>query len=151
MRNESLNMEKINLSLHKGEGERHFSHRSPGSHDHLLLYEEDRKRRIKGVLFGNAWRNLPISKRGSQDMPYFPESVLERAKQFEIALVASGDFFDVFCKFIEKADVAETMLDSMMTQTGRVDFTQIARMGGASRREDWAQNPIRREGREDSL
>jgi len=119
--------------------------------DHLLLYEEDRKKRIKGVLFGNAWRNLPISKRGSQDMPYFPESVLERAKQFEIALVASGDFFDVFCRFIEKADVAETMLDSMMTQTGRVDFTQVARMGGASRKEDWAQNPVSRDGREDGL
>jgi len=107
--------------------------------DHLLLYEEDRKTRIKGVLLGNAWKNLPVSKRDSKDMPYFPESVLERAKQFEIALVASGDFFDVFCKFIEKADIAESILDSMLTQTGRVDFAQALSTGGSSRKVDWAQ------------
>jgi hypothetical protein len=90
--------------------------------DHLLLYEEDTKSRIKGVIFGNAWRNMQISKRDSKDMPYFPESLLERSRQFDIALVASCDFFDVFCKFIEKADGADGILHSMMTQTGRVQF-----------------------------
>lgn len=90
--------------------------------DHLLLYEEDRKARIKGVIFGNAWRNMELAKRDSREMPYFPESLVERAKQFEIALVSSGAFFDAFCRFIEKADLAEGIFDAMMTQTGRVQF-----------------------------
>jgi hypothetical protein len=102
--------------------------------DHLLLYEEDTRTRIKGVLFGNAWKNLPISKRDLEGMPCFPESVLERAKQFEIGLVASGDIFDAFCAFIEKAEVAEIIFDSMLRQTGRVNFTQALRMGGAGRK-----------------
>jgi hypothetical protein len=119
--------------------------------DHLLLYEEDRKTRIKGVLLGNAWKNLPVSKRDSKDMPYFPPGVLERAKQFEIALVASADFFDVFCKFIEKAEVADPIFDSVMTQTGRVNFTEALNMSGTSRKADWAQNRISREGKEDGL
>jgi hypothetical protein len=119
--------------------------------DHLLLYEEEKKTRIKGVLLGNAWRNLPVSKRDSQDMPYFPESVLERAKQFGIALVASGDLFDAFCKFIEKAEVAEIIFASMMTQTGRVNFTQALKMGGASLKEGWARSPSAGDGKEDGL
>jgi hypothetical protein len=90
--------------------------------DHLLLYEEDTKSRIKGVLFGNAWRTMQLSKRDSQDMPYFSESVLERGKQFDVALVASCDFFDAFCRFIEKAEGADEIFHSMMTQTGRVQF-----------------------------
>ena len=108
--------------------------------DHLLLYEENTKTRIKGVLLGNAWKNLPVAKRDSQEMPYFPESVAERAKQFEIALVASSDFFDVFCTFIEKAEVADIIFASMMRQTGRVSFAQALRMGGASRKEDWSEH-----------
>jgi len=119
--------------------------------DHLLLYEEDTKTRIKGVLLGNAWKNLPVSKRDSQGMPCFPESVLERAKQFEIALVASPDFFDAFCTFIEKADVAEIIFDSMMRQTGRVNFTPAVRMGGAGQKEDWAHNPSAGDGKENRL
>jgi hypothetical protein len=90
--------------------------------DHSLLYEEDTKSRIKAVLFGNAWRSMQLSKRDSKDMPYFSESVLDRARQFDIALVASCDFFDVFCKFIEKADGADGILQAMVTQTGRVRF-----------------------------
>jgi len=103
--------------------------------DHLLLYEEDTRSRIKGVIFGNAWRNMQLSKRDSKDMPYFSESVQERAKQFDIALVASCDFFDVFCKFIEKADGADGILHSMMTQIGRVRFgTRVEASRSAARR-----------------
>ena len=102
--------------------------------DHLLLYEEDTRSRIKGVLFGNAWRNMQLSKRDSIDMLYFSESVQERAKQFDIALVASCDFFGVFCKFIEKADGADGILHSMMTQTGRVQFgTRVEASRSAAR------------------
>jgi hypothetical protein len=119
--------------------------------DHLLLHEEETKTRIKGVLLGNAWKNLPVAKRDSQDMPYFPESVLERAKQFEIALVASGDFFEAFCTFIEKADVAAIIFDSMMRQTGRVNFTQALSMGGPSRKEDGRQHRSAGDGQEDGL
>jgi hypothetical protein len=104
--------------------------------DHLLLYEEDRKTRIKGVLLGNAWKNLPVSKRDSKHMPYFPESVLERAEQFDIALVASGDFFDAFCKFIETADVAKPIFDAMVTQRGRVNFAQALETGSTGQEGD---------------
>jgi hypothetical protein len=101
-----------------------------------LLYEEDRKTRIKGVLLGNAWKNLPVSKRDSKHMPYFPESVLERAEQFDIALVASGDFFDAFCKFIETADVAKPIFDAMVTQRGRVNFAQALETGSTGQEGD---------------
>jgi hypothetical protein len=76
----------------------------------------------KGVLLGNAWRNLPLSERGETDTPIFPDNVVKHAAQREIALVGAVDFLEVFCRFLKGEVPGEAVLDAMITQSGIVDF-----------------------------
>ena len=78
-----------------------------------------------GVLFGNAWRNLPISQRGKSNTPVFPDNVVKHAAQREIALVGASDFLEVFCRFLKGEVSGEAILDAVTTQSGIVDFRRI--------------------------
>jgi hypothetical protein len=89
---------------------------------HVLKFVETENREGKGVLFGNAWRNLPLSKRGTTDTPIFPDNVVKHAAQREIALVGANDFLEVFCRFLKGEVSGEAILDTVITQSGVVDF-----------------------------
>jgi hypothetical protein len=79
----------------------------------------------KGILFGNAWRNLPLSERGETNSPIFPDNVVKHAAQREIALVGADEFLQVFCRFLKGEVSGEAVLDAMSTQSGIVDFRRI--------------------------
>jgi hypothetical protein len=89
---------------------------------HVLKFITAENRDGKGVLFGNAWRNLPLSERGGADTPIFPDNVVKHAVQREIALVAADDFLEVFCPLLQGEVSGEAVLDAMLTQSGIVDF-----------------------------
>jgi hypothetical protein len=89
---------------------------------HVLKFIQAESRDGKGVLLGNAWRNLPVSERGRTDTPVFPDNVVKHAAQREIALVGAYDFLEVFCRFLRDEISAEAILDAMMMQSGIVDF-----------------------------
>lgn len=94
---------------------------------HVLKFNEARNREGKGVLLGNAWRNLPLSERGKKDTPVFPDNVVKHAAQRQIALVGSHEFLEVFCRFLRGEVTGEAILDVMVTQSGIVDFPEDAR------------------------
>jgi hypothetical protein len=92
---------------------------------HVLKFITAENRDGKGVLFGNAWRNLPLSERGGTDTPIFPDNVVKHAAQRGIALVAADDFLEVFCRFLKGEVSGEAVLDAMSSQSGIVDFPRI--------------------------
>jgi hypothetical protein len=92
---------------------------------HVLKFITAENRNGKGVLLGNAWRNLPLSERGETDTPIFPDNVVKHAAQREIALVGANDFLEVFCRFLKGEVSGEAVLDAMSTQSGIVDFRRI--------------------------
>ncbi|GGF07506.1 hypothetical protein GCM10011611_11200 [Aliidongia dinghuensis] len=93
---------------------------------HVLKFLETDKPDGKGVLLGNAWRNLPPSERGAADTPVFPTNVVKHAVQREIALVGAADFLCAFCEFLEGKMSGEAILDAMLTQSGIVDFRRTS-------------------------
>lgn len=92
---------------------------------HVLKFIAAEDRNGKGVLLGNAWRNLPLSERGKTDTPIFPDNVVKHAAQREIALVGANDFLEMFCRFLKGEVSGEAVLDAMSTQSGIVDFRRI--------------------------
>jgi hypothetical protein len=92
---------------------------------HVLKFIETENRGGKGVLLGNAWRNLPLSERGKSGTPVFPDNVVKHAIQREIALVDAGEFLEVFCRFLKGELPGAAILDAMMMQSGVVNFMTV--------------------------
>lgn len=92
--------------------------------DYLLRYQEDTGKQCKGILFGNAWRSNTPKDRNSNDTPEFPSNVVHRAEDWNIALVPSTTFFQVFMEFLENSK-GEEILDAITTQTGTVIFNKL--------------------------
>ncbi|MBN3755910.1 hypothetical protein G3N95_23395 [Paraburkholderia sp. Tr-20389] len=88
--------------------------------DYLLRYEEDEGSAGKGILFGNAWRELPPEERDTNDQPIFPENVRKRALQLDIALVSTVEFFKAFCAFLEGRVDGARVLDWLTESVGIV-------------------------------
>lgn len=90
--------------------------------DYVLKYEEDEGTAGKGILFGNAWRDLPPSERNTKDKPIFPGNVIERAQQFGVSLVSSVDLFHAFSRFLNKELSAEAILSRIAHANGVADL-----------------------------
>jgi hypothetical protein len=89
---------------------------------HVLKFVENENREGKGILFGNAFRNLPPGERGKAGIAVFPDNVVKHATQREIALVGASDFLEAFCRFLKGELPGAAILDAMMTQNGIVNF-----------------------------
>lgn len=86
--------------------------------DYLLQVEADTGVKGKGILFGNAWRSIPVSERDTNDKPYFPQNVVERAIREDISLVSSWDFFQAFMLFSDGKIKGSLVLDAVTTPKG---------------------------------
>ncbi|WP_155623709.1 hypothetical protein [Burkholderia territorii] len=93
--------------------------------DYVLKYEEDEGAAGKGILFGNAWREMPPDERNTRDRPIFPGNVVERAQQFGVALVSSVDFFYAFSRFLDGAVPAEAVLAAITGANGIADLSNL--------------------------
>ena len=90
--------------------------------DYLLKYQEDTGKECKGILFGNAWRNIPPDDRGTEDTPIFPDNVIKRAEKWEISLVSSVTFFHAFVRALEDASLSKQILTKICTAEGVADL-----------------------------
>ncbi|MHC1698828.1 MAG: hypothetical protein AB9919_12360 [Geobacteraceae bacterium] len=90
--------------------------------DYLLKYQEDTGRECKGILFGNPWRILPPSLRGSEETTLFPDNVIKRAEQWGVSLVSSMAYFDAFLKTLENPSLARQILTKMIIANGVAKF-----------------------------
>ena len=93
--------------------------------DYIVKFEEEEGRRGKGILFGNAWRDLPPGDRGKEETVIFPDNVIERATANDMALISSVDFFHVFCRLIAGEVTGEAILDRITTAVGVVRFDDL--------------------------
>jgi len=90
--------------------------------DYTIHYLKDTGRDGKGILFGNAWRLLPLSERDIREKPVFPDDVKKTAQKHGIALVSSNAFFEAFCRFLKGELSGEAILNSMTNTNGIVVF-----------------------------
>ncbi len=89
--------------------------------DYLLKYQEDTGKECKGILFGNAWRNIPPEMRGTEDTPEFPDNVVRRAEQWGVSLVSARAFFEEFMKALEAPELSNDLL-AVLTRSSGVAF-----------------------------
>ena len=89
---------------------------------YITKYEEDEGHAGKGILLGNAWKELPINERDNNERVIFPDNVISAAERNEIALISSIDFFDIFCKFLNGEVAGEEILDKITATTGVTTF-----------------------------
>lgn len=90
--------------------------------DYILKYEEDTGKACKGILFGNSWRTTPPEERNTSEKPEFPNNVISRAEQWNIALISSAKFFEAFCLFMNDRSKGAQVLQDMINSSGVVEF-----------------------------
>lgn len=88
--------------------------------DYLLKCESDTGKASRGILFGNAWRELPLAERCTKEKPYFPNNVIKRAEVSNVALLSSQVFFNAFVLFLEGKYDPEKMMKLITTTNGVV-------------------------------
>ncbi|WP_426356367.1 hypothetical protein ACP26O_18095 [Burkholderia sp. R-40] len=93
--------------------------------DYVLKYEEDEGVDGKGILFGNAWRELHPDQRDTNDRPIFPNNVVARAKQFGISLVSTVDLFHAFDRFLTNDVTADQVLKWVVSANGVADLDDL--------------------------
>ena len=90
--------------------------------DYTLVYEDKTGKKTKGILLGNAWKNIPLNQRNIHGKPIFPQNVIDRANSTNIALLSSVDFFEQFCKFLENKSLGRKILKHIVNSTGVINF-----------------------------
>ena len=91
----------------------------------MLKYDEETGLKSKGILLGNPWKNLPLKQRNTSEKPNFPSNVVSRAKDMNIALISSVDFFKAFCSFLEDKTIGDSILSKIVNTSGPVDFLEF--------------------------
>jgi len=86
--------------------------------DYILKYQEDTGKECRGILLGNAWRNMPPAMRNAEDTPVFPDNVVKRAEEWGISLVSSLTLFDAVLKVLGKEAKARDILVNITTAEG---------------------------------
>ena len=81
-------------------------------------YEFEFKRKTKGVLIVNAWRELPIENRGGNDHPIFPDQINEVTKMWEFALLTTQQLFVAYCKDLEGKFDKENFINDLFKTVG---------------------------------
>jgi hypothetical protein len=86
--------------------------------DYILKYQEETGKECKGILLGNAWRDMPPVMRDGEDTPMFPDNVVKRAEQWGISLVSSLTLFGAVLKVLGKEAEAKDILAYITTAKG---------------------------------
>lgn len=90
--------------------------------NHMIDAQDKTNQEFKGILLGNAWRNIPLNERGNQEHIEFPINVIELAKRNDIALVSCKDFFNEICEFLAENKTGDEILDKIVSSKGIVNF-----------------------------
>ena len=98
--------------------------------DYILKYEEDTGQACRGILFGNAWRINPPNERNTTDKPEFPDNVVRRAEEYNVALVSSTRFFEVYCQFMNDKSKAPLIMKEILNHNGVIGFEPLIETKG---------------------
>ena len=92
---------------------------------YMLDYLRDKGQPCKGILFGNAWNKLPPNERNIKDIANFPDNVVENATDWNIALVSSTKFFEVYCQFMKDESKAPLIMKEILNHNGIIGFESL--------------------------
>lgn len=81
-------------------------------------YEFELKRKTKGVLIVNAWRELPIENRDSNDHPIFPDQINSVTMMWEFALLTTQQLFVAYCNDLEGKFDKENFINELFKTVG---------------------------------
>jgi len=87
-------------------------------HKDIANYFTETKAEIKGVLVGNAWKDIPLEERDTADRPNFPNDVVRFATNHGIALVSGIELFRAYCAFLEGRLDGKTVFERLMKAAG---------------------------------
>ncbi|HRK00934.1 MAG TPA: hypothetical protein PL089_15090 [Ignavibacteria bacterium] len=78
--------------------------------NHISEYETEIEGKVKGILIMNAWRELPIEERDTNDTKIFPQESVKVAEISDIVLMTTQQLFVMYCDNLEgKFDLKEFM------------------------------------------
>lgn len=90
--------------------------------DYMFKFQEDEGHAGKGILFGNAWKELHPDERGQSERPIFPANVITRGEQLQVALVGSKEFFGAFVDVLDGKRSASEVMNRITSGVGVVQF-----------------------------
>ncbi len=93
--------------------------------DYMTKYEDDTGQTCNGILFGNSWRIFPPKERNTTDKREFPDNVINRAKQLDVALVSSTRFFEVYCQYMKDESKAPLIMKEILNHNGVIEFGSL--------------------------
>ena len=92
---------------------------------YLTKFEETEARTGKGILLGNAWKDIPLEERDRKNTVVFPDNVKSMAVSNDIALISAVSFFRAFCRFLAGELTGEAIMDRLTTSVGVVVFDDL--------------------------
>lgn len=75
---------------------------------------------IRGILVGNAWRELPLDERSTKDI--FTRHVVKYAEAQNIGLLSTIELFNAYCGFLEEPEKGPKILDKIINSKGIIKF-----------------------------
>lgn len=82
-------------------------------------YEFELKKKTKGILIVNAWRELPLENRDSNDNPIFPDQMMDVTKMWEFSLLTTQQLFVAYCKHLEGNFKRDEFISKLYETIGR--------------------------------
>jgi len=89
--------------------------------DYMTKYEEEEGVAGKGILLGNAWRDIAVGERAAAG-GVFPDNVRKRASDLGVALLSSVTFYAEFCKYLDRQRAGRDVLNDILAAIGEVTF-----------------------------
>jgi len=100
--------------LKKSAAERHLNQ----LHSKKGQYEFELKKKTKGVLIVNAWREFPIEERGGNDHQIFPDQINKVTEMWEFALLTTQQLFVAYCNNLEGKFDKENFINDLFKTVG---------------------------------
>lgn len=91
--------------------------------DNLLKYEQKHGGRIKGIQLVNAWNELPPEERDNRDKSSFPDNVIRRAKDMDIALLSGVELLNALCSYWRGEIDSQAVFARLLSGRGLVTFS----------------------------
>ena len=75
---------------------------------------------IKGLLVGNAWRDLPPNERDTADKPVFPDDAVQTAEKLSISLLSTVELFRAYAAVTEGSLTGDEVIRQLRDTVGVV-------------------------------
>lgn len=90
--------------------------------DYVLVAEESGSPGVKGILIANPWREIPPHERDTADKPEFPDNVVNRARDVQVALITTRELLHALTLCMSGKIDKRNVLEIVTGGNGRITF-----------------------------